>query len=36
MENKFYLTCESTVDLPYTYVCSRNIPTLFNSYVADG
>ncbi len=29
MENKFILTCESTVDLPYDYVCNRNIPVLF-------
>ncbi len=36
MENKFILTCESTVDLPYEYVCKRNIPVLFYTYTVDG
>ena len=36
MENKFILTCESTVDLPYDYVCSRNIPVLFYTYTVNG
>lgn len=36
MANHFTLSCESTVDLPYAYVCSRNIPVLFYSYSVDG
>lgn len=36
MENKFILTCESTVDLPYDYVCNRNIPVLFYTYTVNG
>lgn len=36
MEAKFILSCESTVDLPYAYVSSRNIPVLFYSYSVDG
>lgn len=36
MENKFILTCESTVDLPYEYVCDRNIPVLFYTYTVNG
>lgn len=36
MENKFILTCESTVDLPYDYVCDRNIPVLFYTYTVNG
>ncbi len=36
MENKFILTCESTVDLPYEYICKRNIPVLFYTYTVDG
>lgn len=36
MEAKFILSCESTVDLPYSYVSSRNIPVLFYSYSVDG
>lgn len=31
----FQLSCESTVDLPYAYVSSRNIPVLFYSYTVD-
>ena len=34
--NKFILTCESTVDLPFAYVSSRNIPVVFYSYIIDG
>lgn len=36
MEKKYILSCESTVDLPYTYVQSRQIPVLFYSYTVDG
>lgn len=33
---KFILSCESTVDLPFSYISSRNIPVLFYSYTVDG
>ncbi len=33
MENNFILSCESTCDLPLTYVKENNIPILFYSYV---
>ena len=36
MENSFILSCESTVDLPYSYVSGRDIPVLFYSYSVDG
>lgn len=32
----FVLTCESTVDMPFSYVSSRDIPVLFYSYTVDG
>ena len=32
MERKFILSCGSTVDLPYSYVQSRDIPVIFYSY----
>lgn len=35
MEQTFILSCESTVDVPYSYVCSRKIPVLFYSYMVD-
>ncbi|MEA4965029.1 MAG: DegV family protein [Oscillospiraceae bacterium] len=35
MERKFNLSCESTVDIPYSYVESRNMPVLFYSYLVD-
>ncbi len=35
MRQPFILSCESTVDLPYSYVSSRGIPVLFYSYTAD-
>lgn len=35
MKEKFILSCESTVDLPYTYISGRNIPVLFYSYSVD-
>ncbi len=36
MEHKFILSCESTVDLPYSYVSSRDIPVLFYTYSVNG
>ncbi len=36
MESNFILSCESTVDLPYSYMLSRQIPVLFYSYSVDG
>ncbi len=35
MEKAFILSCESTVDYPYTYLCEREIPVLFYSYSID-
>lgn len=32
MQHKFILSCESTVDLPFEYVNSRDIPVLFYTY----
>ncbi len=34
--SKFILSCESTVDLPYSYLAERNIPVLFYTYTVDG
>lgn len=36
MQNSFQLSCESTVDLPFEYVASRNISVIFYNYVIDG
>lgn len=36
MTGKFILSCESTVDMPYDYINSRNIPVLFYYYIVDG
>ena len=36
MSEPYILSCESTVDLPYSYVAGRNIPVLFYSYTIDG
>ena len=36
MERQFTLSCCSTVDLPYAYMESRDIPVLFYTYVVDG
>lgn len=36
MKTPFILSCESTVDLPYSYVAGREIPVLFYSYLVDG
>ncbi len=35
-ERQFILSCESTVDLPWSYVAGRDIPILFYSYTIDG
>ena len=36
MNQKFTLSCESTVDLPFSYVSDRSIPVIFYSYTVDG
>ena len=36
MEQKYILSCCSTVDLPYTYMESRHIPVLSYTYIVDG
>ena len=36
MKNNFVLSCESTVDLPFSYVSGRNIEVLFYTYSVDG
>lgn len=36
MNTKFILSCESTVDLPFSYVNERKIPVMFYSYLVDG
>ena len=36
MNRSFTLSCESTVDLPFSYVDGRDIPVLFYSYLVDG
>ncbi len=36
MDRQFTLSCCSTVDLPYSYMESRDIPVLFYTYVVDG
>ena len=36
MAADFILSCESTVDLPFSYVSGRNIPVLFYTYSIDG
>lgn len=36
MNRQYILSCESTVDLPYSYVSGRDIPVLFYSYTVDG
>ena len=33
---QFVLSCESTIDLPYSYTRERDIPVLFYSYTVDG
>ncbi len=34
--NRFVLSCESTVDMPYSYLSARDIPVAFYSYWVDG
>ena len=36
MANQFILSCESTVDLPYSYISGRDISVLFYSYMMGG
>ncbi len=36
MGKDFQLSCESTVDMPYSYINSRNIEVLFYTYLLDG
>lgn len=36
MNSQLILSCESTVDLPYSYVSGRDISVLFYSYSVDG
>lgn len=36
MKNNFVLSCESTVDLPFSYISGRNIEVLFYTYSVDG
>lgn len=36
MEHNFILSCESTVDLPYSYISGRDISVLFYSYMMGG
>lgn len=36
MNSKFILSCESTVDLPFSYVSERDISVPFYSYTVDG
>ncbi|MBR4909729.1 MAG: DegV family protein [Clostridia bacterium] len=36
MKNSFLLSCESTVDLPFSYISARNIEVLFYTYSVDG
>ncbi len=35
MDRKFILSCGSTVDLPYAYVSSRDIPVIFYGYAVE-
>lgn len=36
MDSKFILSCESTVDLPFSYVDERHISVIFYSYTLNG
>ena len=36
MQSSFLLSCESTIDLPYTYTDRRGIPVLQYAYTVDG
>ena len=34
--HSFILSCESTVDMPFSYVQERGIPVLFYAYMMNG
>ena len=36
MNYAFQLSCESTVDMPYSYITGRDISVLFYTYSMDG
>ena len=36
MPKPMILSCESTVDVPFSYMQGRNIPVLFYNYRIDG
>lgn len=36
MKPTFVLSCESTVDMPFSYMEGRNIPVIFYTYMVDG
>ena len=36
MEHAYRLSCESTVDMPYSYIAGRGISVLFYTYTVDG
>ncbi|MBR4942215.1 MAG: DegV family protein [Clostridia bacterium] len=36
MTPKFILSCESTLDIPYSYIEKRGLPVLFYNYTVDG
>ena len=36
MADEYLISCESTVDMPYSYIASRGLPVLFYSYTVDG
>lgn len=36
MKHQFQLSCESTVDMPYSYITGRDISVLFYTYSIDG
>lgn len=36
MEQNYILSCESTVDMPYSYINGRDISVIFYSYTVDG
>ena len=36
MSERYILSCESTVDLPFSYINSRDISVLFYTYMIDG
>lgn len=36
MKNQFIITCESTCDLPYSYLVQRGVPVIFYKFVING